>query len=501
MTRLDPSARGDGDDVRQSRYLGAQERALAADLIAVLPASGSAALTWASLDLRPSAEHVLYAALRRPSVGRVPDRLGVVRPFARLVREAVPMVRHVAERQSAPVDIVALVSHPVHASLFEPIRAHLGSRASVLTVDASTNRRHSDPIRGAARLTAHLEPGLAPSLASHAVAVDRQFREAPAGWIGLLEPDRAEHLVGLLRRGLPLIALDAARLLTLLRRRRPALVACFNESGILARIVPAAARHIDARIRVVDLPHAEAADPWGTAGTSYDAVAVYGPRAAQAMETAGIPAERIVQIGPLRYDALLTRPPQPPGESPRRVVLAAQPADPTKPAFSAAVKREVLLAAIAASAELRPAELLIVPHPTETDGVTREVLAETSIPAGVDVRSLSAGTLHEALAGAWLLVTGASQAVFEAVVSGVPAITINATGAEDPVTFAREGLALGATSIAETAHLAQGLLEPARRMEAIATAREALGDRLGPLDGQAAARAAEWLLDFVDERS
>jgi hypothetical protein len=235
-------------------------------------------------------------------------------------------------------------------------------------------------------------------------------------------------------------------------------------------------------------------------GTDYDGVAVYGPRATRVMAVAGIAPERVVEIGPLRYDALLSRPSIPPRESPRRIVLASQPGDPAKPAFHPDVKRDVLRAAIATSAAMRPAELLIVPHPTENDRVTQEFLAQTTMPDGLETHLERPGTLHEALAGAWILITGASQAVFEAVVSGVPAITVNATGGPDPVSFAREGVALGATSVDEAVALAQRLLEPSRREEAVAAARAALGDRLGRLDGQAAARAAEWLTGFVEAR-
>jgi hypothetical protein len=46
------------------------------------------------------------------------------------------------------------------------------------------------------------------------------------------------------------------------------------------------------------------------------------------MELAGVGPERIVEIGPLRYDALLRRPAPEPVADPRRIVFASQPAPP-----------------------------------------------------------------------------------------------------------------------------------------------------------------------------
>lgn len=481
-------------------FTGAEQRALAAALVARLPASASPALAWSDVDLRSSAEHVLYAALRQPSVPDIHRRLGLAWSLGRLAREAGRVLRGgAAPGQSEPAHLAVFVTQPVHATLFAPIAERLPRRVSVRVVDARMQARASDRITGADEsLLTHLNAVHLASLAKHAISVQRHLGGVPKEWANLVDPGRAARLAAILRRGLPLVALDAARVVSFMARHDPAVVACFSESGLLARIVPAAAKATPGRPRVVDLPHAEAADPSGMVGTDYDGVAVYGPRAAAVMAVAGIPPERVVEIGPLRYDALLSRPPLPPSESPRRIVLASQPGDPAKPAFHPDVKREVLRAAIAASAAMRPAELLIVPHPTEGDRVNQEYLARTTMPDGVEARLERTGTLHDALAGAWFLITGASQAVFDATVSGVPAITINATGGPDPVSFARDGVALGASSIDEAVALAQRLLDPGRREEAVVAARAALGSRLGRLDGHAAARAAAWLMGFVD---
>ncbi|MGH2445670.1 MAG: hypothetical protein ACRDGD_06490 [Candidatus Limnocylindria bacterium] len=485
-----------------TEFPGAEERVLAAALVARLPASAYHALRWSGIDLRSSAEHILYAALRQPFVPAIHDRLGIARPLARLARESGRVLRGAARQRSEAAAVAVFVTQPVHATLFASVSEHLPRGLSVRVVDARTRGRAAGLITSADEaLAAHLDAHHVPSLTRHAISVQHDLSDAPVEWTEVVDRVRGERLAAILRRGLPLVALDAARVVTFVRRRRPAVIACFSESGLLARIVPTAGQAAQAGPRVVDLPHAEAADPSGMVGTEYDGVAVYGPHAASVMALAGVPADRIVEIGPLRYDALLSRPPTPPSRSPRRIVLASQPSDPAKPAFHPDVKRNVLRAAIAASAAMRPAELLIVPHPTESDGVTQGFLAQATIPDGVAIHLERTGTLHEALAGAWVLVTGASQAVFEAIVSGVPAITFNATGGPDPVNFARDGIALGAISVEEIHALALGLLEPGVREETVAAARAALGDRLGPLDGRAAARAADWIAGFVTERA
>lgn len=483
-------------------FAGAEERILAAALVERLPASASPALRWSGIDLRPSAEHVLYAALRQPSVPDIHDRLGLARPLVRLAREAGREVRGAMRERSEPADLAVFVTLPVHVTLFAPIAERLPSRVAVRVVDARTQARASHRIASTDEaLSTHLDAVHLPSLARHAISVHRHLGEVPKGWTDLVDPARAARIVAVLRRGLPLVALDAARVRSFIHRHAPAVIACFSESGLLARIVPATARAAQGGPRVVDLPHAEAADPAGMVGTDYDGVAVYGTRAAKVMAVAGIPPERVVEIGPLRYDALLSRPRIPPSETPRRIVLASQPGDPAKAAFHPDVKRDVLRAAIATSAAMRPAELLIVPHPTERDRVTEEYLAQTRMPDGVEARLERTGTLHEALDGAWLLITGASQAVFDATLSGVPAMTINATGGPDPVSFARDGIALGASSTDEAVAIGRRLLEPGRREETVAAARAALGDRLGLLDGHAAARAADWLMGFIETRA
>lgn len=474
-------------------YPGKAERELAAALMKMLDSDHGGALSWNGVDLRPSAEHILYGALRRreDDPGSRPRMAWL--PLARLAMAKLSAVGNAGSHRQSP--ILVMVTHPVHAELFAPVARRLGHAPAALTVDADTRRASGGRIPSAScRLIQHLPFRHLPSLAVHAQIVRGRLAKVPRQWQEAVGTSDGTRLIQILRRGLPLAALDAARIDGMLEVHQPQVVACFSESGLLGRIVPATAAMRG--IRVVDLPHAEAADPWGTTGCGYDAVAVYGPLAASVMRIAGVRDDRIVQIGPLHYDALLTADITAPSEAPRMVLFASQPADLSKPALHPDVKRATLRAAVAATQALAPAELVVVPHPTERDSIARGVVAQ-ALTDGVSARIESPGRLHDLLPGAWLLVTGSSQSVYEAVVTGVPALTANLTGGHDPVTFAADGIALGARSADEAAAIAAQLRGRDARALAAGAARQSLGGRLGPLDGMAAERAAEWLRSLV----
>src|SRR5439155_1188689 len=97
----------------------------------------------------------------------------------------------------------------------------------------------------------------------------------------------------------------------------------------------------------------------------------------------------------------------------------------------------------------------------------------------------SEAELHELLPGAFALVTGWSNSVFEAVIAGVPAITAHVTPGAPVASFAAEGIALQATSENEAAAIAQQLSDAAVRGQVVSAARERLEPHLGALDGQA----------------
>jgi hypothetical protein len=292
-------------------------------------------------------------------------------------------------------------------------------------------------------------------------------------------------------------AILGARLDAALRQMRPSLLVAYNESGSWARLAPEVAHRLG--VPSLDLPHAEAADPWGSVGMGYDRVAVYGPHAAEVMGLAGMGSDRVVQTGAPRFDDLIgaARPAHAGGR--RVIVFASQPADPGRPALHPRVKAHALRSAIAAAEAVAPAELVIRPHPTESDTVAEETLAATPRPAGVEIRIERSRDLHDLLTAAWLLITVASQSVFDACAAGVPAMTVRLPDADDPATFAAEGISLGATDGASAATLAAGLLDEDRRQEVIATARRAVEIRLGPLDGRSSERTADLIRSMAAE--
>ena len=148
-----------------------------------------------------------------------------------------------------------------------------------------------------------------------------------------------------------------------------------------------------------------------------------------------------------------------------------------------------------AAAAAAPCELIIQRHPIERDEIAAQVAKSRAAP-GVVVRYGEPGGLYEALEGAWLLLTGWSNTVFEAALSNVPALCINATDGPLPMPFVEEGIAMGATDAAEATEAVRALLESnSAWIDAIARPG-ALVDHLGPLDGRATGRLVELVMEM-----
>jgi hypothetical protein len=163
--------------------------------------------------------------------------------------------------------------------------------------------------------------------------------------------------------------------------------------------------------------------------------------------------------------------------------------------MTAAVKRATIQIALQAAAAAAPCEFVIKPHPLERDGIADEVLSAGS-PPGVTASVERSQSLYDLLSGAWLLLTGWSNAAFEGLLAHVPAICITATGGEPPTTFAEEGLALAATSVEEAVAGVTSLLDVEVRGRVLAAARRSLTGHTGPLDGRAAERAAALIMEM-----
>ena len=127
------------------------------------------------------------------------------------------------------------------------------------------------------------------------------------------------------------------------------------------------------------------------------------------------------------------------------------------------------------------------------------MVAALRTPPRLTVRIDSDRSLHDLLAGSWLLVTGWSNSVLEAAIARAPSIAVDPER-RSPVRYADEGLALPATDSRSAAEAAATLLDPAVRDAAIARGREALEDHIGPLDGRASARAAALIRQMARPR-
>jgi hypothetical protein len=395
-----------------------------------------------------------------------------------------------ARTQPDAAEIAVLVRDATHYPVVDLIEARLHDIAGEALTVVRVGRAAAAPAPRAvtARLADLVDPRLALATLACRRAVGQALHAGAGAWDEAVGPVRARQLRRVADVEVGRIALGAAGLVSLVRRWRPAVLAAFDEVGTWARLLPAVARAHG--VRSVDLPHAEAADPVAIRGAGYDVMATYGPRASAVLREAGVEEGRIAEIGAPRLDPLIARVAAEglaPAEGP--VVFAAQY---VTGAMTSDLQRGALRAAMAAAHALG-AELVVVPHPAEPPGSAAALVGELSATGSQRPRVAAAGTLDDELIGARLLLTAWSNSVFEAAVAGVPAITVAPPGVA-PVDFATDGLAAHAADPQAAARAAVSLATPQARSVAVQRARRAAEERLGPLDGMAADRAARLLL-------
>jgi hypothetical protein len=436
------------------------------------------------VDLTDTLEQAFFGALRRmPPAQRAigGDRL------RGLVRVGVSAARGLGAARAPRGRVIVLVRRSIRATVFRPIGEELQRRGLpaplLVSLDPGLTRRDE----AALDLTRQLGPGDVPPLLRLVMAAARVPLPVDE-WRAIAPQVPTLVLRAVIRQVLPRLAVDAARVDAITRRLAPTALVAFQEVGPWARIIPAVGR---ARgVPTIDLPHAEANDPIGSFELTYDAIAVYGPRSAQILGDAGTERNRIHEVGPLRYDALIraTGGSSATISEGRRVIYASQPVKP-RPGLTTADKLTTYRSALAAAGVAAPSELVVQPHPNEPLDELRRLVASEAPPTGVTVRLPQHADLHELLPGAWLLVTASSQSVYEAAIAGVPSISLfaDATGG---VTHVAEGFSQAADGPASAADLARGLLDDDARRSTVDRARAALRARFGELDGRAAERAA-----------
>jgi hypothetical protein len=471
-------------------------RGLAAGLVAELGASDPGLLRLGAIDLAPALEQHLFLRISAVPGSTTPEgRLAGLAPWATGILSTAEASASSAFGRRLPPSgdpagrkgsAVILVLAAVHCRIWDPVADALAVRGyrppTIVRAARFLDReRACDPSLDLRRF---LGPGSVANIWRRAAERPLRMRRATRSWAALAGQQSAIELRNTAERALHRFTLQASRLEGLSERLAPSLLVTFAELSEWARLVAAVGRAVG--VPTVGLPHAEAANPEALAGLDYDRLAVFGPRAAAVIRSAGYPDDRIIQTGPPHFDALAGREPSP-QLTPRRVVFASQY---TGGRMTAPVKADTLRVAIAAAAAVAPAELVIKRHPIERDGIIDEVL-RVPMPPGLTLRIADAGPILDVLEGAWLLVTGWSNSIFEAGLLGVPSITVNLTGGDDPTTFGAEGLSIAARDPDSAIAAARELLDDDRRAAAVAIARSHLKEHLGPLDGHAALRVAD----------
>lgn len=447
------------------------------------------------IDLAGALEQQLFFALRdgAPATARPARLLQDAVAVARLAAAAAASLGSWRMPSAGPAPIVVLVRDPTHYPVIERLRDEVRRESVPLAMVRTGRAAAGASPRGmlAPRLARVVDPRDIPTLAAFQARILARSHRAGRSWREALGEQRAAESIRVARLELGRIALGAVALAGLVRRWRPGLLVAFDEIGTWARLLPAVAHRFE--VPSLDLPHAEAADAFAIRGAGYDRMAVYGRRAAAVLGAAGIAAERVVEIGAPRFDPLVAAAAA--SSAPdgiRRVVYAAQYATGSMTSQLLAL---CLRAAMAVAAAAKPAELVIVPHPAGP----RTVRIDVDAPRGVEVRVAGGHGLHPELIGAWAMVTGWSNSVYEAAIAGVPSITVAPPGVS-PVDFAAEGLAIAASDEASAAEAARSVLDPDSRQAAVARARAVLPERLGPLDGRSTERAARLALELAGGR-
>jgi hypothetical protein len=265
----------------------------------------------------------------------------------------------------------------------------------------------------------------------------------------------------------------------------------FNENGRWARLIPAAARRHG--VLSLDIAHAEIVDAVAIQGADFDRFAVFGAYSASTLHGAGIDPGRVMEVGAPRFDQLIRRARNGDRRPQRTIVVASQWLGGR---MTASVKREMLEMILEAASSVAPVQVVVRLHPLEVDSTVQETLASLPPQAGVAARVERDGDFYDALDGAWAMVTGWSNAVFEAALMGVPSICVNTTGGPLPLDLAG-GIASEAVTAEQLASRLRQLLENRERDRALAAARDGLVPRLGRLDGHAAERAADLILEMI----
>ena len=237
----------------------------------------------------------------------------------------------------------------------------------------------------------------------------------------------------------------------------------------------------------------------------YDLSCVFGPASAEMF--AGRPGETVIVGQPGGDEGRILRPSaaQPgsysappdgvvPSDGSATILVATQP---LRPEDGDGGQADQWLQGVVEAAEALGAQVVIKPHPAETDLAEYEALAQRH-PDCVRLLSADAATIAELLQTSAVLVTMDSTVVFDAAMAGVPAVTINLTGRRDRFPFAQDGGAVGVYRYEDIQPTLTRLLrEPAAREELAAT-REAFLDRhIGCRDGNAIERIAEHIAQLV----
>lgn len=415
----------------------------------------------------------------RPSPGALPGRHDVIiSSLGQTIRCLAQRIGGALVERGLSVLMVELPDDPLQPRLTDSGLPHLNVyamrddallRRSLSEIDASFDRQRAF----AEQLSRDRDYPLSEPLRS---ALTRRMHNILAS-----EMPRQIYHQALWRR-----VLDAARPRTLLT---------FNHYG--TALAPGVLQANDRGVATVLCQHGMGGPHWrSTTLLPFDLVMTFGEFARDVLGSVAAPETQFAVTGHCGWDDLRAAPElrRPDGRG-RPIVLATM--QPVEQHLRSGEPRWWLRELALACHELG-AELVIKPHPNETNTGDYEALAG-ELPEAVRFVAHGARPLQELIDECTVLATRYSTTAIEAIVAGKPVMTVFPTGAREHYPFAAEGAAVKVNACDELLPTLRALLSDRALHERLASHRKAFIDRhVGPLDGGATDRVVEHLLRLTE---
>ena len=285
---------------------------------------------------------------------------------------------------------------------------------------------------------------------------------------------------------------------------RPEWVVVDEDVSDWNRSVVTAARA--AGVKTIVCQHGLPGDPVGYAPVAADFFGAWGRESAEKLKSWGVPAQKIVELGAPRYDALFKRADRDGVRDRVGRILVILPKTKTsrKPGrygidHLTLVYTQKVIEAVFAALRGTGREVRLKPHPAETQlEALREWLGRNApgVPHAVADAAVSASSLME---GCSLVIGCESAAMLEALILGIPSICVNFSGGPDVYDLTATGACAGVTRAADVRPAVEFALSKDSEAVFLKKRAELLPYYFAETTGRAAARFVDRLAASREE--